>query len=161
MTIESIVFIGLQASGKSTFFNQKFATTHELISKDLMPRKGKEERQTQLIEAALQAGKSLVVDNTNPGKADRAAMIRQFQAYQATIVGYYFSSIVDECMERNRQRTGKALVPDVGIYSTIKKLEKPSYDEGFDQLFHVQIGMDGEFIINPWSAEITNGAEKF
>jgi predicted kinase len=158
--MESIVFIGLQASGKSTFYRQHFAETHELISKDLMPRKGKEQRQHQLIEAALQAGRSLVVDNTNPSRADRAAMLQQFQAYQASILGYYFSSVVEECMARNSQRSGKALVPDVGIFSTLKKLEKPGYDEGFHQLFHVQIGPEGEFIVNPWSTEVDDGSEK-
>jgi predicted kinase len=155
--MESIVLIGLQASGKSTFYRQYFAATHELISKDLMPRKGKELRQTQLIAAALEAGKSLVVDNTNPSQLDRAAMIQQFQAYQATIIGYYFASHLDECMERNRQRTGKALVPDVGVFSTLKKLERPNYTEGFDRIYYVQIGTDGEFIISPWNAEITDG----
>ena len=152
--MESIVFIGLQASGKSTFYRQHFATTHELISKDLMPRKGKELRQTQLIEAALEAGKSLVVDNTNPSQLDRANMIRQFQTYQTMIIGYYFSSHLDECMQRNLQRTGKALVPDVGVFSTLKKLERPTYAEGFDKLYYVEIGTDGEFIINPWNQEI-------
>ncbi len=155
--MESIILIGLQASGKSTFFRQRFATTHELISKDLMPRKGKEIRQTRAIEATLQAGKSLVVDNTNPSQLDRANMIRQFQAYQATIIGYYFSSQVDECMARNRQRVGKELVPDVGVFSTLKKLERPTYAEGFDQLFHVQVGIDGGFIVNNWNQEISNG----
>jgi predicted kinase len=155
--MESIVLIGLQASGKSTFYRQHFATTHELISKDLMPRKGKELRQTQLIAAALEAGKSLVVDNTNPSQLDRAAMIQQFQAYQATIIGYYFASQLDECMERNRQRTGKALVPDVGVFSTLKKLERPTYAEGFDRLYYVQIGTDGNFIINAWNEDITDG----
>ena len=155
--MESIVFIGLQASGKSTFFRQHFAMTHELISKDLMPRKGKEARQVKLIESTLQAGKSLVVDNTNPSRIDRFHLIQQFQAYHATIIGYYFASQLDECMARNRQRTGKALVPDVGVFSTLKKLERPTYAEGFDRLFYVQISTDGKFIINPWDREITDG----
>lgn len=149
--MELIIFIGLQASGKSTFFHQKFAATHEHISKDLMPRKGKELRQTQLIEAALQAGKSLVVDNTNPSSIDRAAIIQQGRKYQATIIGYYFCSVIDECMQRNRQREGKALVPDIGFYATVKKLEQPDYAEGFDRLFYVQIGEANQFIINPWA----------
>jgi predicted kinase len=148
--MEVIIFIGLQASGKSTFFRQKFATTHEHISKDLMPRKGKEQRQQQLIEAALQTGKSIVVDNTNPSQIDRAGIIQQGKQYQAMIIGYYFSSVVEECMQRNLQREGKALVPDVGFYSTVKKLEKPDYTEGFDRLFYVRIGAENDFIIDPW-----------
>lgn len=156
--MELIIFIGLQASGKSTFFRQKFAATHEHISKDLMPRKGKEQRQQQLIETALQSGKSIVVDNTNPSPIDRAGIIQQGKQYQATIIGYYFSSVVDECMQRNLQREGKALVPDVGFYSTVKKLEQPDYTEGFDRLFYVRIGDDNDFIINPWGEELTDGA---
>ncbi len=152
--MELIIFIGLQASGKSTFFRQKFAETHEHISKDLMPRNGKELRQTQLIEAALQSGKSLVIDNTNPSPIDRAAIIQQGKKYQATIIGYYFSSVIEECMHRNLQRVGKALVPDVGFYATVKKLEKPTYLEGFDRLFYVKIGENNEFIINPWDREM-------
>ena len=156
--MELIIFIGLQASGKSTLFRQNFATTHEHISKDLMPRKGKEQRQAQLIETALQTGKSLVIDNTNPSPIDRATIIQQGKKYQAEIIGYYFSSVIEECMQRNLQREGKALVPDVGFYSTVKKLEKPTYIEGFDRLFYVRIGEDNDFIINPWSEELVDGA---
>jgi predicted kinase len=155
--VELIIFIGLQASGKSTFFRQNFIATHEHISKDLMPRKGKEQRQAQLIETALQAGKSLVIDNTNPSPIDRVAIIQQGKKYQAEIIGYYFSSVIDECMQRNLQREGKAIVPDVGLYSTVKKLEKPTYIEGFDRLFYVRIGEDNDFIINPWSKEVADG----
>jgi predicted kinase len=155
--VELIIFIGLQASGKSTFFRQKFAQTHAHISKDLMPRKGKEQRQQQLIEAALQTDKSLVVDNTNPSKLDRAAIIQQGKKYQATIIGYYFSSVIDECMQRNLQREGKALVPDVGFYSTVKKLEQPDEAEGFDRLFYVRIGEDNDFIICPWGERLADG----
>jgi hypothetical protein len=60
-------------------------------------------------------------------------------------------------MERNRQRTGKALVPDVGVFSTLKKLERPTYAEGFDRLYYVQIGTAGNFIIDPWNEEIRDG----
>ncbi len=155
--MELIIFIGLQASGKSTFFRQKFATTHEHISKDLMPRKGKEQRQQQLIETALQADKSIVIDNTNPSPIERAVIIEQGKKYRATIIGYYFSSVIEECMQRNLRREGKALVPDVGFYSTVKKLEKPDYGDGFDRLFYVRIGEDNDFIINPWGEGVGDG----
>jgi predicted kinase len=74
--MELVIFIGLQASGKSTFFRKHFAATHELVSKDLMRNnKNRARWQAQLIEAALQAGRSLVVDNTNPTLDDRASLI--------------------------------------------------------------------------------------
>lgn len=43
-----------------------------------------------------------------------------------------------------RGRFGKEKVPEIGIKSTLKKLQPPSYDEGFDELFIVRT-KDGEF----------------
>ena len=37
MGAELIVFVGLQASGKSTFFRERFAATHDLVSKVVPP----------------------------------------------------------------------------------------------------------------------------
>ena len=51
---ELVIFVGLQASGKSSFFQEWFAATHEHVSKDLLRNnKNPTRRQAQLIEAAL------------------------------------------------------------------------------------------------------------
>lgn len=148
--------IGLQASGKSTFFRQYWAATHELVSKDLMRNnKNPARRQAQLIESSLQAGRSVVVDNTNPTVEERASLIEIGKLYGVQILGYYFQSKVSDCLERNQQRTGKARVPDVGIYATTKKLVPPSYAEGFHQLFYVKMAEDSAFEIRAWS--VTDG----
>lgn len=148
--------IGLQASGKSTFFRQYWATTHELVSKDLMRNnKNRARRQAQLVEAALQAGRSVVVDNTNPTVEERASLIELGQLYSAQILGYYFQSKVSDCLKRNQQRTGKARIPDVGIYATTKKLVPPSYAEGFHQLFYVKMTENSAFEIRSWT--VTDG----
>jgi predicted kinase len=138
--LELVIFIGLQASGKSTYFRERFAVTHELVSKDLFPNnRNRNRRQAQLIEAALGAGSSVVVDNTNPTVEDRQSLLRLGREHGAKIVGYYFESTARECVERNRLRAGKAKVPDVAIYATAKKLVPPSYSEGFDELFRVRL----------------------
>ena len=143
---ELVIFVGLQASGKSTFFRDWFAATHTHVSKDLFRNnKNRNRRQAQLIEAALQEGKSVVVDNTNPTAEERRPLIELGRRYGAKIVGYYFESEVRRCLERNRQRTGKARVPDVALYATAKKLVRPSYLEGFDELFYVRITGDSTF----------------
>lgn len=152
--MEMIIFIGLQASGKSTFFRTHFATTHEYISKDRMRnvrRPGL--RQAQLIEEALQAQRSVVIDNTNPTVEDRASLINLGRMYGAEIVGYYFESQVSRCLERNRLRQGKERVPDVAIYVTAKKLVRPSYAEGFDRLFYVRMAGDSRFEVHPWKED--------
>ena len=149
--LELIIFIGLQASGKSSFYQRQFAAIHAYVSKDLLRNnRGPARRQQQLIEEALQAGRSVVVDNTNVTLGDRAELIRLGRLYDATIIGYYFESQVSQCLERNRERTGKARVPDVAIFATLKKLVHPSYQEGFDRLFYVRLSEDGMFRISDW-----------
>lgn len=144
--MELIIFVGLQASGKSAFYLARFEATHEHVSKDLLNNnKNRNRRQTQLIEAALHAGSPVVVDNTNPTVEERRPLIRLGREYGAKIVGYYFESHVRRCLERNRQRTGKARVPDVALYATAKKLVRPSYSEGFDELYSVRIAGDSAF----------------
>jgi predicted kinase len=54
--------------------------------------KNRARRQAQLIEAALQAGRSVVVDNTNPTVEERASLIELGKLYGAQILGYYFQS---------------------------------------------------------------------
>ncbi len=146
--VELVVFVGLQASGKSSFFRERFAATHEHISKDLFRNnRNRNRRQAQLIEAALGAGSSVVVDNTNPTVEDRRPLIHLGREFGAKIVGYYFESTVRQCVERNRRRAGRDKVPDVAIYATAKKLEHPSYSEGFDELFRVRMTDDSAFDI--------------
>jgi predicted kinase len=144
--VELVIFVGLQASGKSTFFRERFATTHELVSKDLFPNnKNRNRRQAQLIEAALGAGSSVVVDNTNPTVEDRRPLIELGRELGAKIVGYYFDSTVRQCVGRNRRRAGKDQVPDVAIFATAKRLVLPSYSEGFDELFRVRVTDESTF----------------
>jgi predicted kinase len=143
---ELVIFVGLQASGKSTFFCERFATTHKLVSKDhFRSNKNRNRRQAQLVEAALGAGSSVVVDNTNPTVEDRRPLIELGRALGARLVGYYFDSTVRGCVGRNRRRTGKDRVPDVAIFATAKRLVPPSYSEGFDELHRTRITDDWTF----------------
>ncbi len=132
--------MGLQASGKSTFYRERFAETHEHVSKDLFRHnKNRGRRQTRLVEAALSSGRSVVVDNTNPTPEDRASLIELAREHGARPVAYYFESETRDSRERNRGREGRARVPDVAIYATAKKLVPPSRSEGFEEVYRVRI----------------------
>jgi predicted kinase len=149
--LELIILIGLQASGKSTFYKQQFASKAVHVSKDLLSKSSnRASKQRQLIEEALQAGSSVVVDNTNVTLADRAELIQLGRQHGTTIIGYYFASQIAQNLERNRKRTGTARVPDVAIFAALKRLVRPSLQEGFDQLFYVRIAEDGTFDISDW-----------
>jgi predicted kinase len=156
--MELVIMMGLQASGKSTFSHTRFAGTHVHVSKDaLRNNKRPGRRQAHLIEEALGAGQSVVVDNTNPTIADRAELIALGRRYGATVIGYYFEPSVAESLKRNGGRSGKARVPVVAIYATNKRMQCPSYAEGFDELYDVRIGEGGEFVVEPWSEERVDG----
>lgn len=150
--MELIIFIGLQGSGKSTFYRTYLAATHEHVSKDVLGNnKNPNRRQLQLIQRALQAQHSVAVDNTNPTIEVRRPLVELGRQYGAIITGYYFEANLKQSLERNRQRSGKAKVPDVALYSTFKKLEPPSYAEGFDKLYSVRITVSAHFEINEWA----------
>ena len=156
-SLEVIILIGLQASGKSTFFRTHFALTHAHVSKDLLYNNSKPaRRQQQLIEEALRAGHSVVVDNTNPTKEEREKLIALGHSYGATVIGYYFEVQIRQCLERNKSRQGKARVPDVAIFTTLKRLVRPSSEEGFDRLFSVRTLGDQAFEVSDWKEEISD-----
>ncbi len=138
-----MILIGLPASGKSTFYRERFAATHDLVSKDAMGRtRQPQRRQEQLLSAAFAAGRSVVVDNTNPQAADRISIIATARRYGAEVAGYFFPTEARDALRRNRTRDGRARVPDVAIFATRKRLEVPSYDEGFDHLYVVTVNED-------------------
>jgi predicted kinase len=136
---ELIIFVGMQAAGKSTYYRAHLAATHVHVSKDLMPNaRNRDDRQREMIVAALAAGKSVAVDNTNPTPAVRAPLIELGKSLGARVVAYYFEIAPKEAVARNRGREGKARVPDVAIFVTAKKLVPPSFEEGFDEVRVVQ-----------------------
>ena len=97
-----------------------------------------------------------MVDNTNLRAADRAPIIDAARRHGATVVGYAFEADVARCRERNRQREGRARVPDVAIYAARKKLEPPTRTEGFDALIRVRARDDGQFELDE-AIEATGG----
>lgn len=147
--MELVILVGLQASGKTSFYGRHFADTHMHVSKDLMRNaRNRQARQLALIEQALSRGRSVVVDNTNPRVEDRAPLIRLGKASGARIAGYGFEASVSECMRRNAAREGRARVPEIAIHSTARKLEHPTAIEGFDALYQVRL-CEGGFEIDP------------
>jgi len=148
--MELVILIGLPGAGKTTFYQERFAATHEHVSMDLLRNNRQPaRRQLQVIEDALAAGRSVVVDNTNPTVEGRAELIAPARQFGATVIGYAFAPDVAASLARNRARDGRARVPDVAIYATRKRLEPPTYAEGYDRLYAVRIAGDGAFVALP------------
>jgi predicted kinase len=149
--MEAIIFIGIQATGKSTFFQQRFFDTHVRINLDMLKTRN---RERILLAACLEAKQPFVIDNTNLTRQARAGYIGQAKAARFRVTGYYFQSALQAALERNRRRGGKSLIPEKGVMGAYRRLELPSFDEGFDQLFYVEIAEDGQFIVKEWADEV-------
>lgn len=148
------ILIGLQASGKSTFYRTRLASTHVLVSKDrLRNNRRPARRQARLIAEALAAGQSVAVDNTNVTVELRRELIDLGRSFGATVTGYYFPAKLADCLARNASRTGKDRIPEIGLYAMARALVRPSYAEGFDRLYVVTFGADGGFEVAPWIEE--------
>ena len=132
--MEMIMFIGLQGSGKSAFYQSQFADSHLRINLDMLRTR---KRENAVLQACLENGQRCVIDNTSPALVDRASYIAAAKSNHFATVAYYFDVPFDVCMERNCTRTGKRRIPDQGIKAVAKILEQPSHCEGFDKIFHV------------------------
>lgn len=150
---EMVIFMGCQASGKSTFYQTRFADTHVRINLDMLRTR---HREHTLLHTCLALQQALVVDNTNPTREDRRRYIEPALAAGFSVTGYYFESNALRSMTRNQQRTGRSRVPDVAIRDACRRLEHPGPDEGFHQLWFVRIPKGGEniFSIDEWRHEI-------
>ncbi len=145
--MEAIIFIGIPASGKSTFYLQRFFDTHIRINLDMLKTRHREQ---VLLEACIAARQPFVVDNTNVTKADRARYILPAKAAGFRVVGYYFRSSIGESIERNRGRGRPSAVPEKGIAAKHHRLQLPALEEGFDQLYYVAISDEGNFTVQEW-----------
>ena len=77
--MDLVILIGLQGSGKTTFYRTHFAATHEHVSKDVLRNnKNPSRRQAQLIDDALRAGRSVVVERQRVLQAANSACLFLF-----------------------------------------------------------------------------------
>ena len=146
---EMIIFTGIPASGKSTFYEQNFAETHIHISLDILHTRN---RENKMLEETLTSEKFCVIDNTNVTAAERAKYIAAGKRYGYKVIGYYFRSSIDECRIRNDRRQGKKQVPEVALRNKAAHLERPSMQEGFDELYYVKI-VDDKFETTQYDEE--------
>jgi predicted kinase len=149
--MQCILFIGLQASGKSTFYRERFFSTHVRINLDMLKTRHREQR---LLASCLETQQPFVVDNTNPTRAERRVYIEAARPRLFRVVGYYFQSRLEDCARRNAERAGEHQVPLKGLLGTGGRLELPSRDEGFDELYYVRITEDGSFTVEEWRDEV-------
>ena len=149
--MEAIILMGVQASGKSTFYHRNYANTHIRVNLDMLRTRRREE---QLIRFCLDTGMPFVVDNTNVTREERTRYFDRLNGTGYSVAGYYFQSEVQACKARNAARNKDQRVPITGLLGTHGRLELPSMAEGFDALYYVRLVEQGGFSIEAWQDEV-------
>ena len=143
--MEALVFVGVQGSGKTTFYRERFFDTHVRISLDMLRTRHREQL---LLAACLAAKQPFVVDNTNPLPGDRARYIGVAREAGFRVVAYFFDTTLRDAIQRNNQRTGKQKIPVPAIAGAFRKLQVPTLQEGFDDVYRVTIAPEGRFVVD-------------
>lgn len=147
---EAVIYIGLQGSGKSSFYKERFFSRHVRINLDMLRTR---HRETLLLRACIEMKQHFVVDNTNPLLAERAKYIEPARKAGFRIVGYYFWPDIAGCIRRNERRAGRERVPAKAIIATARRLQPPTLGEGFDHLYSVKINQ-GQFSVAEWTDSV-------
>jgi predicted kinase len=147
--MEAVILVGIQASGKSTFYARRYADTHVRISRDLLGTRARERR---LLEECIAAGRPFVADNTSVTAEERARFVGPARAAGYRVVGYLFRTEPRAAIARNKLREGRAAIPIPAILGTHKRLEEPRMGEGFDALYAVTLTPANEFVVAPLTA---------
>ena len=144
--MQLIIFTGVQASGKSSFYLLNLYHSHLRINLDMLKTR---HRENIIFEACLASKTKMVIDNTNMSCSDRERYIQRAIDADFEVVSYYFETDLANTLIRNAQRKGKANIPEIGVRATYKKLQVPNLNEGFNKIFKIKIIGNGEFSIFP------------
>ena len=102
--MEAIIFVGVQGSGKTSFYRERFSESHVHISLDMLRTR---QREQLLLAACLQGRQPFVIDNTNPSSSDRVRYIAPARVAGFRVVVYFFETSLRDAIRRNNQRGGK------------------------------------------------------
>jgi hypothetical protein len=121
---EAVILCGIQGSGKTTLYRDRFLETHARISMDLLKTRT---REAQFLQLCLETRMPFVVDNTNPTVADRARYIAPARAAGFRVIGYLVEVAAAPRPE----------IPPRALRDFARRFVRPAPEEGFDELWHV------------------------
>ncbi|HEX5621211.1 MAG TPA: AAA family ATPase [Solirubrobacteraceae bacterium] len=137
--MEVVVLCGVQGSGKTTLYRHRFLGTHEHVSLDVVRTRG---REAELVRTCLDERRPFVVDNTNPTPADRRRYTEPAREAGFKVIGYLVEANAGEAFAR-------AGIPPGRVAATVRALQRPTLEEGFDELWHATASPDGGWRIEP------------
>jgi predicted kinase len=144
--VQAVILCGLQGSGKTTLYRDRFLETHARISMDLLRTRA---REAAFLRVCLETRMPFVVDNTNPTAVDRARYVAPALAAGFSVVGYLVEVDFGLAAGRNAARAGRARVVDAGLRDVARRFVRPAPEEGFAELWHATATPDGGWRVEP------------
>ena len=142
--MEAVVLCGVQGSGKTTLYRDRFLATHVRVSLDLLRSR---EREAAFLRLCLEQRQPFVIDNTNPTPADRVRYLEPARAAGFRTIGYLVEVDAREAFARN---AGRAVpIPPGNVAATARRLVPPTPEEGFDELWHATAAPGGGWRVEP------------
>jgi predicted kinase len=142
--MEAVILIGIQGSGKTTFYRERFSETHVRISLDDARTR---DRERALVRECLKDGRPFVVDNTNVLASERAIYTSAAKPAGFRVTAYHFRVPLRAAIARNNRRQAGEIIPVPALIATFKRLQPPTLDEGFDQIYTVELAADSRFVV--------------
>lgn len=148
--MEAVILCGMQGSGKTTLYADRFVETHVRISLDLLRTRHREQR---FLETCLEMRQPFVVDKTNETVEERRRYIAPAKAAGYRLVAYLVEVESHQALARNALRPPRRQVPIAGVLGTRKRLVLPTHAEGFDEILRARAapGGGGGWEISPIS----------
>lgn len=148
------VSCGIPGSGKTTFLNKVKKEDEIIVSRDdiRMPMLKKQEdffkHEKEVykifitkIGEGLQSGHNVYADATHLNRFSRQKLFDNLKGYfpnlDYSLEAIYFNVPIQICLQRNKNRTGRARVPEPAILSMANSFSKPLPTEGFCHIWIV------------------------
>ena len=167
MAVELVILVGIQASGKTTFYRRCMEGRYLHVSLDNWRGRGRvRNKEYRAIMDGLRASADsggavlgVAVDNTNVTAATRSRYFGYASEFALSagarprVIAYFFDEDLASCLGRNEQRPREAPagtpyhVPPSALHDFHARLEPPRYEEGFDVIHRVAIDASGQFIV--------------
>lgn len=139
--MEAVILSGIQGAGKSTFCRDWYWDSHVRINYDMLHTR---HREKQLLDVCLTTRQPLVIDATNPRRADRQRYLPDCKQAGFRIIGIEFRISMQLAIQRNEQRQGKAQVPNAAQRAFASRHEALSFAEGFDEIWLIDVTETGQ-----------------
>src|SRR3954449_10085985 len=122
--MEAVILCGVQGSGKTTLYRDRFLETHARISMDLLRTR---HREAAFLQLCFETRMRFVVDNTNPTVAERARYVAPAREAGYRVVGYLVE--VDHAVAAGRNMARERTVPAAGLRDVARRLVRPAPEE--------------------------------